>query len=244
MQRAKCARIAHFSFSFPATAAMSFGFQFDDDELDDEYKAQEGVGDESAEQAAPALSPSGSASRVRAKRFTLEELLATLPPRISYSSLEVPLQESHATLVRRDLFDARFQLINDDEDVGRGSDGAGEDEKGRGQEATDWERYSAGAGTDLVPGVYEGGLKTWECSLDLIDHLHDRINGKKGDGHWLSGTRVTELGCGTALPSTYLLSSLLAGQTPNTEGTSFHLCDFNEQVLRLVSRFVCTPARH
>ena len=25
--------------------------------------------------------------------------------------------------------------------------------------------------TDLVKGVYEGGLKTWECSIDLVDHL-------------------------------------------------------------------------
>ena len=24
------------------------------------------------------------------------------------------------------------------------------------------------APSDLVPGVYEGGLKTWECSLDLV----------------------------------------------------------------------------
>ena len=29
------------------------------------------------------------------------------------------------------------------------------------------------APSDLVPGVYEGGLKTWECSLDLVEHLHD-----------------------------------------------------------------------
>lgn len=25
--------------------------------------------------------------------------------------------------------------------------------------------------TDLIPGVYEGGLKTWECSLDLAYFL-------------------------------------------------------------------------
>ena len=26
----------------------------------------------------------------------------------------------------------------------------------------------------VVPGVYEGGLiKTWECSLDLVEHLHE-----------------------------------------------------------------------
>ena len=26
--------------------------------------------------------------------------------------------------------------------------------------------------SDLIPGRYEGGLKTWECSVDLVQHLH------------------------------------------------------------------------
>ena len=33
--------------------------------------------------------------------------------------------------------------------------------------------------SDLVPGIYEGGLKTWECSLDLVvylDSLKDASN--------------------------------------------------------------------
>jgi protein-histidine N-methyltransferase len=29
------------------------------------------------------------------------------------------------------------------------------------------------APSDIVLGVYEGGLKTWECSLDLVEYLHD-----------------------------------------------------------------------
>ena len=47
--------------------------------------------------------------------------------------------------------------------------------------------------TDLVKNVYEGGLKIWECSHDLVQFLsqtkvpiHDQ--------------RVLELGCGAALP--------------------------------------------
>jgi len=39
------------------------------------------------------------------------------------------------------------------------------------------------AGTsDLVKGVYEGGLKTWECALDLVAYLaeqKDSYEGKK-----------------------------------------------------------------
>lgn len=30
------------------------------------------------------------------------------------------------------------------------------------------------AHSDLIPGLYEGGFKIWECSLDLIDYLMKR----------------------------------------------------------------------
>ena len=47
--------------------------------------------------------------------------------------------------------------------------------------------------SDLIPGVYEGGLKIWEGSCDLLDYLcTDKIE--------LNGTRVLELGCGAGLP--------------------------------------------
>lgn len=43
----------------------------------------------------------------------------------------------------------------------------------------------AGLSTDdIIPTVYEGGFKTWECSLDLAnflisnDHLHDQFLGR------------------------------------------------------------------
>ena len=46
--------------------------------------------------------------------------------------------------------------------------------------------------SDLDPHVYEGGLKIWECSYDLAEHL---------GGLNLSEKSVLELGCGGALPS-------------------------------------------
>ena len=47
--------------------------------------------------------------------------------------------------------------------------------------------------SDLIPGVYEGGLKIWEGSCDLLEYLcTSKIV--------LSGARVLELGCGTGLP--------------------------------------------
>ena len=48
--------------------------------------------------------------------------------------------------------------------------------------------------TDLLPGQYEGGLKIWECSEDLVSFLHQsRLEG-------MDGNLVLELGCGAALP--------------------------------------------
>lgn len=37
--------------------------------------------------------------------------------------------------------------------------------------------------SDLIKGVYEGGFKTWECSIDMVQYLSslptDQINNKK-----------------------------------------------------------------
>lgn len=37
--------------------------------------------------------------------------------------------------------------------------------------------------TDLIKGVYEGGFKTWECSIDMVQYLsglpEDQITNKK-----------------------------------------------------------------
>ena len=84
------------------------------------------------------------------------------------------------TLARRDLFDARFQLISE-------RAGSGPEPREDGNEIKD--RTQAleflDAPSDLVPGVYEGGLKTWECSLDLVDYLDGVHNGHVRGKHVL-----------------------------------------------------------
>jgi len=85
------------------------------------------------------------------------------------------------------------------------------------------------APSDLLPGVYEGGLKTWESSLDLVRVLSDI-------GLKLSGKRILEVGCGTAMPSIYLLRQLFAlGESNITGETHLYLQDFNRSVLELVT---------
>jgi protein-histidine N-methyltransferase len=108
--------------------------------------------------------------------------LDTLPSLISYSPLQIPSSGSHPeiSLSRRDLFDARFQLIS--------QSGTDESERVEGLEFLD-------APSDLLPGVYEGGLKTWESCLDLVQVL-------SGIGTKLNGKRTLEVRwCYAARPS-------------------------------------------
>ena len=53
------------------------------------------------------------------------------------------------------------------------------------------------APADLVPGTYEGGLKTWECALDLAAYLdRDVLKAQAGVaevGRRVHGSRVLEV---------------------------------------------------
>ena len=70
--------------------------------------------------------------------------------------------------------------------------------------------------SDLIPAIYEGGMKVWECAYDLVDYL------ASGDSPNLSGRHVLELGCGVGLPGIF---ALLSG----AETVHFH--DYNREVL-------------
>jgi protein-histidine N-methyltransferase len=84
--------------------------------------------------------------------------------------------------------------------------------------------------SDLRTNIYEGGYKTWECSLDLVRYLLDRGPRKDLDDMMRVG-HVLEMGCGSALPSLLLLQYALR----NSLGMYFTLTDYNEDVLRLVT---------
>nr|XP_046257542.1 histidine protein methyltransferase 1 homolog [Scatophagus argus] len=46
--------------------------------------------------------------------------------------------------------------------------------------------------SDLISGVYEGGLKVWECTYDLLELIEK-------DGETFGGKMVLDLGCGAGL---------------------------------------------
>ncbi|KAJ3320618.1 Histidine protein methyltransferase 1 [Boothiomyces sp. JEL0866] len=73
--------------------------------------------------------------------------------------------------------------------------------------------------SDLIAGEYEGGIKTWECSLDLLEYLENNTE-------LVKGKKVIELGCGSALPGIFCLEA-------GARFVSFQ--DYNENVIRLVT---------
>lgn len=84
--------------------------------------------------------------------------------------------------------------------------------------------------TDVKTNIYEGGYKTWECSVDLVKFLLDRGPRKDLDD-LVRVNHVIEMGCGTAMPSLLLFQYALQNQIE----LYFTLTDYNADVLRLVT---------
>lgn len=77
--------------------------------------------------------------------------------------------------------------------------------------------------SDVVPRQYEGGLKTWECSIDLLHYLKEESQSIKR-----SVSSVLEVGCGSGLPGIYARKLV---QAPKL----FVFQDFNQSVLESVT---------
>ncbi|XP_068950854.1 histidine protein methyltransferase 1 homolog [Petaurus breviceps papuanus] len=69
--------------------------------------------------------------------------------------------------------------------------------------------------TDLITGVYEGGLKIWECTFDLLAYLAD-------EEVQFSGKRVLDLGCGAGLLGIIALKG---------KAKEIHFQDYNSTVI-------------
>ncbi|XP_039951630.1 histidine protein methyltransferase 1 homolog [Bactrocera neohumeralis] len=74
--------------------------------------------------------------------------------------------------------------------------------------------------SDLIPGVYEGGAKIWECTGDLLQYLAKTI--KPQNWH---GRRVLDLGCGAGLLGIYAYIC----------GALVHFQDYNKDVLTQIT---------
>ncbi|EKG18545.1 hypothetical protein MPH_04347 [Macrophomina phaseolina MS6] len=187
---------------------FSFGFSGDDIEVDPD------VDQPSSAAPAPATATPAqpAAALVPAQTHNLAQLLQSLPDKISYAIQEIESPSGKKlSLPRRELFDVRVQLMAEDD----GSDPdplTGLDE------------------SDIRTNIYEGGFKTWECSVDLAKLLLDR-GPRKDIDDLCRVDHVIELGCGTAMPTLVLFHHALTHALP----LHFTLADYNASVLRLVT---------
>lgn len=200
---------------------FKFDFDLAEEELDEEVVAQTTAG-----ASADSAKTDDQAPQEPLQSFaehSLSEILKALPNIISYSPLRIPSLSPGSqgfVLAKRDLYDARFQLI-----------AAGHsNEPGGNSDADDLQFVEAPS--DLVPGVYEGGLKTWECSIDLAGHLAGLASSSVSAATRL---RVLELGCGTAVPTLALLYEIFSAPAQPSRKIDVHLQDYNELVFRLVT---------
>ncbi|KAF1914375.1 hypothetical protein BDU57DRAFT_519346 [Ampelomyces quisqualis] len=188
---------------------MSFSFRFSGDDIqedpdDVDPQMQQEQGHQSSNDAGPPPLP--------AKSHDLDEMLSSLPSKISYSTLNLTSPLNNTTLLpRRSLFDVRLQLMAEDT-------------------LTTPSTTLLDASSDLTTNIYEGGYKTWECSLDLARYLLDRGPRKSLDDLVRVG-HVIELGCGSALPSLVCFAYALREGV----GMNVTVTDYNVDVLRLVT---------
>lgn len=189
---------------------MTFTFGFAGDDIEDEPSAtpQSVLNPKPETQAS-----SGPKPQTHTLSALLESLVNT---RITFDNYTTP---NGNIVYRRQLFDVKHQAMTEESDLAS-------------------EVHDILTGTsdevDLRKNVYEGGFKLWECSYDLVDKIHDLVmSGELGGVNSL-----LELGCGTALPSAYLMLLLLLDEptpAPLPVITKFIFSDFNYEVLRLVT---------
>lgn len=195
---------------------MSFSFGFAGDDIEQDANSIFASSNEGASE--PALlnledyqakfmsTPMQFEADYEPRLWTLEELLGkSSGVRMSYTQTRLTSGEG---VPRRDLYDVKHQLMSQD------------------ALSASEEILMGLTNEDLRVATYEGGLKSWECTFDLLELLAPRD---------VSGYRnVLELGCGTGLPCVLLFQKMLQ-QAPGAPARKLVLADYNESVLRLVT---------
>lgn len=144
----------------------NFSFSFAGDDIEHEEEDTTVRRDSSAAgQRQNASASTASAFPVQGKpllpptRHDLDWMLSKLPSRVAYNTLTVDLDgKAVVDLPRRELWDVRVQLMAEEEQ--------------HDAEARDDSELEPGLGKhDVKTGIYEGGFKSWESSVDLVKVL-------------------------------------------------------------------------
>lgn len=139
------------------TGHFSFSFAGDDIEDDGQPTVPSAVGLDKPVHEPPAASafPVQGKPLLPPVRHDLDHMLSRLPSKVAYGLLSIELDNDRIVqLPRRELWDVRVQLMAEEED---GAD-ASESAPGLGDH-------------DVKTGIYEGGFKSWESSVDLVKAL-------------------------------------------------------------------------
>ncbi|KAI7885587.1 hypothetical protein K492DRAFT_123659 [Lichtheimia hyalospora FSU 10163] len=182
--------------------AFKFNFTSDDldlDEIDQSNQLNSSLNDLSLEE---------QQAIEKTPCYEYDITTCTLPSAVQADILDIP--HVNQPLYKRSLGDVKYQMAMQDT---LGSDDA--------EEKKIVNMLDLNSNSDLVRGVYEGGFKTWECSLDLTEYL------AKLPKEQVTNKRVLELGCGSALPSLFLLQ--------HDSSNHVDVLDYNEQVIQYIT---------
>jgi len=141
-------------------SAFSFSFSGDDieDTIDEAVEPQAPVRNLAAEtgtlrRASSSAFPISGQPLLVAQSHDMESMLKVLPSSIAYSTLVIKLDDgSEVGIPRRELWDVKVQMKMEGDDEGLGN--LRKD--------------------DVRTGVYEGGFKSWESSVDIVKVLSAR----------------------------------------------------------------------
>jgi protein-histidine N-methyltransferase len=138
---------------------MAFSFSFAGDDIEEDH--QTAPAPPITGNTAPGPSPAtAGAFPVQGKPLLLptqhdpEDFLSKLPSKIAFGLLDVDLGDGRVIqLPRRELWDVRVQLMAEEN-----TENPSESEAALGEH-------------DVKTGIYEGGFKSWESSVDLVKVL-------------------------------------------------------------------------
>ncbi|KAK4170200.1 hypothetical protein QBC43DRAFT_1763 [Cladorrhinum sp. PSN259] len=202
---------------------MAFSFSFAGDDIeDDDQSLTSPPPSKTLSEPKVASSTGAGAFPVQGKPLLppashdLSHMISRLPSKIAFSLLNVDLQDgSTMQIPRRELWDVRVQLMAEDD-----TDGPSESEAGLGEH-------------DVKTGIYEGGFKSWESSVDLVKVLASESS---ADALNCDPCVLIELGCGTALPSLVLFHWALTERSSGPKNPLvLAVSDYNPSVLYLVT---------
>jgi protein-histidine N-methyltransferase len=133
---------------------MAFSFDFAGDDIEVDQTSKQPAHEATKPSLAAGAFPVAGKPQLPPAQHSLGTLIAQLPSKIAFSYLDIHFDDGDGQepikIPRRELWDVRVQLMAEDDGRG-GLEGLGEH--------------------DVKTGVYEGGFKSWESSVDLVKTL-------------------------------------------------------------------------